>query len=419
MKLENFFHKIYKKLKNLNTKKIILVSGISMVSLIIILCMVGYFIIHNYISKMNLINPREEEMMEYEIEDDLEDEFDFYDEEFDYNNYGNQSQEDRYMSFSKSLSISEDENDNQLTSSLDMDKIDENLLKEQGYDEIYEYEEAIRKNIEDGSIPIMEDKNVFNILLIGRDARSSQERGRSDTMILVSINKKNKTITATSLLRDIYLEIPGKKNNRLNSAYSSGGAKLLMETIKQNFKIQIDKYISVDFFAFIDIVDAVGGISIDISEDEVEYANESIREVNYLLGEDLNQDIIREPGLQMMNGKQVLGFARIRSIGTDFARTARQREVLELIFNKIKNSSIIDLHHMLNKILPQVTTNLTEGEIFEQILKLPSYSKYQLQQWSIPIKGSYKNMRIRKMAVLGIDFNKNIEEIYNRIYLTD
>ncbi|HHU74831.1 MAG TPA: LCP family protein [Clostridiales bacterium] len=419
MKLENFFHKIYKKLKNLNIKKIILVSGISLVSLIIILCMVGYFIIHNYISKMNLINPKEEEMMEYEIEDDLEDEFDFYDEELDYDNYGGQSQEDRYMSFSKSLSISEDENDNQITSSLDMDKIDENLLKEQGYDEIYEYEEAIRKNIEDESIPIMEDKNVFNILLIGRDARSSQERGRSDTMILVSINKKNKTITATSLLRDIYLEIPGKKNNRLNSAYSSGGAKLLMETIKQNFKIQIDKYISVDFFAFIDIVDAVGGISIDISEDEVEYANESIREVNYLLGEDLNQDIIREPGLQMMNGKQVLGFARIRSIGTDFGRTARQREVLELIFNKIKNSSIIDLHHMLNKILPQVTTNLTEGEIFEQILKLPSYSKYQLQQWSIPIKGSYKNMRIRKMAVLGIDFNKNIEEIYNRIYLTD
>jgi LCP family protein required for cell wall assembly len=283
-------------------------------------------------------------------------------------------------------------------------------------EEIDNLEEKIRKNMEDNQTPIINDKDVTNILLIGCDTRKKGGSGRSDAMILVSINKKDKTITVTSILRDIYLQIPGKKNNRINAAYAMGGASLLMDTIEQNFKIKVDRFASVDFYAFIDIVDTIGGITLDVTEKEISVINRYIEEMNRLTGQDKVLDKITSPGTYLLNGKQTLGYVRNRYVGTDFARTARQREVLEKIFNGVKDLNLIKLNELMNKILPQVTTNLTEGEIFSMILSLPSYATYELQQWSIPMKGTYSNLRINKMSVLGIDFEENIKEIQRKIY---
>lgn len=325
------------------TRKILIIIAISIVSIIAIILLAAYLLIHSYINKMNLVSS--ESNLPNQLSDN---EGDSIDEELD--------------------SLLDQDHESGATDITDSPE-----------EEINYAEDKIRVNMEENKTPIIEDKDVFNILLIGSDTRKSGGRGRSDSMILISINKKTKTITATSILRDIYLQIPGKKNNRINAAYSLGGADLLMDTIEQNFKLEVNRYASVDFFAFIDIVDAIGGVTLDVSEKEIPVINNYVSEINRLNGEEESLDNLTEPGTLLLNGKQALGYARNRYIGNnDFERTARQRRVLEQVFLKTKDLGLLELSSLMNKLLPQVTTNLTQGEIFSMILSLPSYAKYDL-----------------------------------------
>lgn len=297
---------------------------------------------------------------------------------------------------------------------------DEELIGEVGEDGVdhgEEYDEMIAKNLEKQSVDIMKDKDVLNVLLIGTDNRTSGKRGLSDSMIIVSINSKTKQIVATSLLRDIYLSIPGKQNNRLNAAYIMGGTKLLIDTIESNFKIHIDKYATVDFFSFIHIVDKVGGVTIEITQDELRHFNNYVAHINSLINEEETDGQLASAGTYLLEGKQALAYSRIRYVGTDFARTARQRLVLELMFNKMKDLGVIDLADLMNDIFPEVTTDFSYNEILGLVLKVPTYLNYDIVSWSIPMKGTYKDITVRKMAVLGIDFEKNIDAMYQKIYL--
>lgn len=277
-------------------------------------------------------------------------------------------------------------------------------------------EDAIRRNMEENSVEIMKDKDVFNILLIGSDTRTAGESGRSDAMILVSINKKTKALIATSILRDIYLAIPGVGYNRINAAYAYGGADLLMDTVEQNLKIRVDRYASIDFYSFMEVIDAIGGVTLEVTEEEIPIINNYITGLNKLTGQAEDTDLLTHSGALSLNGKQALGYARNRYIGMDFERTARQRRVLEKVFEKVKKSNLIELNHLLNIILPQVTTNLTQGEIFSLLLNLPAYKNYDIKQWSVPVEDSYSFLRIRGMAVIGMDFDKNIDAINEKIY---
>lgn len=303
---------------------------------------------------------------------------------------------------------------------LNLDELDEVDASSNAVDaskeEIDTLEEQIRKNMEENSIAIKSDKDVLNILLIGSDTRTAGKGGRSDAMIVVSVNKNTKKIIATSLLRDIYLQIPGASNNRINAAFAYGGADLLMETIKENFRIDIDRYVSIDFYAFMKVVDIIGGVNVEVTDKDVPIMNNYIHELNRLQGRDSETDVFKASGNVDVNGIQALAYVRNRYIGTDFARTTKQREVLEKVFNKVKGSNIIELNKILNAVLPEVTTNLTEGELFSLILNLPAYSKYNLEQFSVPAKGTYNFLRIRGMDVIGIDFDKNIAELHGKIY---
>ncbi len=294
---------------------------------------------------------------------------------------------------------------------------EESALPDSPQEEVSSAEEMIRSNMQESSIPILYDEDVFNVLLIGGDSRKAGGVARSDAMMLVSINKKSKKITVTSLLRDIYLEIPGKKNNRLNAAYALGGAALLLDTVEQNFKVKVDKYASIDFFSFMDVVDAVGGVTLEVTQEEIPVINKYIKELNLLTGQEEEKDFLTIPGTLLLNGKQALGYSRNRYVGNaDFERTARQRRVLEQIFHQVKNLNILELKKLFDIILPQITTNLSEGEIFTLLLSLPSFMNYDIEQWSIPMANSYTSLRIRGMAVLGIDFEKNISELHRRAY---
>lgn len=284
--------------------------------------------------------------------------------------------------------------------------------------EIDRLEMQIETNLESSSIPIAYEKDVFHVLLIGTDNRADVSGSRSDSMILISINKKTSRIIMTSFMRDIYLSIPGHGNNRLNAAYAYGGADLLMKTIRQNFKIGVNQYVQVDFDSFIDIIDKLGGVQIDVSDAELPILNGYVEEINELKGLPEDDGILLQPGSGLtLTGKQALGYSRIRYVGNgDYQRTERQRTVMMQMSSKLKDQNIIQLNSILNRLLPDLTTNLSKGETFSLLLSVPAYEKYSVIQDRIPIDGSQTDMIIRHMDVLGIDLNENIAELQAKIY---
>lgn len=264
----------------------------------------------------------------------------------------------------------------------------------------------------------MKEEGVINILLIGNDSRQQGEDGRSDAMILLSISNETKTIHMTSLLRDMYVEIPGYKNNRLNAAYAYGGPELLMETLETNFDISVNRYVQVNFQAFANLVDVAGGVDLELTNEEVKYINGYLVEYNILEERPEGTDYL-DPTLSgtiHLNGPQALAYCRIRYIGTDFARTERQRKVLSAIISKAPATLLTNPIQMINGILPNLTTNLTEAEVRSLSLQAAKLLTYDIIQGSVPIEGSYSNASIRGMSVLEVDFEKNKEYIRAEIY---
>ena len=279
-------------------------------------------------------------------------------------------------------------------------------------------EEQLRLNMEDNSTPLMFSEDVYNILLIGNDSRDKNTLGRSDSMIIVSINKKTEEIVLTSIMRDSYVYIPGYGNSRINAAYAYGGADLLIDTIETNFKIKIDNYVAVNFFSFMDAVDAVGGVEITVSDAEVRVLNNYVTELNRLEGLPEDTDKLPCGGTYVLNGKQALGYSRIRYVGNaDYERTERQRRVLELMFDKMKNCSLTEITDVLDVVLPEVTTDITEGEMFSLILGMTTdYKDYEVQQYRVPYDGTIQNLTINGAMVLGIDLQVNINNMRRDIY---
>lgn len=267
------------------------------------------------------------------------------------------------------------------------------------------------------SEPMKED-GVINILLIGNDSRKNGEDGRSDAMILVSVSNRTKTIYMTSLLRDIYVEIPGHEGNRLNAAYAFGGPELLLETIKLNLDIEVNRYVQVNFQAFANLIDAVGGVELELTNEEVQLVNAYLNEYNMLEGRPIDTDYLPADasGRLHLNGPQALAYSRNRYIGTDFGRTERQRKILEAVFHQLPSSLLTNSGDMIDGILPNLTTNLSKSECYALSLEAPKLLTYDLVQASIPIEGSFQNATIRKMSVLQVDFEKNKEFIRTQIY---
>ncbi len=281
------------------------------------------------------------------------------------------------------------------------------VYNKMGYEEVQSY-----------SKEPMKESGVINILLIGNDSRENGEDGRSDAMILVSISDKTKTITMTSLLRDMYVEIPGHDGNRLNAAYSYGGPELLMQTIEQNFDIKVHRYALVNFQAFANLVDAVGGVDLELTNEEVNYVNGYLVEYNMLEGKPEGTDYLDTSlsGMIHLNGPQALAYTRNRYIGTDFGRTERQRKVLAAVMKKMPGTLAVNSSELIDGLFPNLTTNLTKNECFRLSLNGSKFLTYELVQQAIPAEGTYSNATIRKMSVLQVDFEANKKILQESIY---
>lgn len=278
-------------------------------------------------------------------------------------------------------------------------------------DEIKNLEEELRENLEAiEQNSELYKTNAFNVLLIGVDSRSDSMSGRSDCMILVSIDKSAKKAVMTSFLRDIYCYIPGYGSDRLNAAYAVGGTDLLTETIKANFGITVDWCVVVNFYLVMDLVDAVGGIDLDLTADEIRVMNQYyINAQNRLIGQPDGTDILSkdDAGTIHVNGNQALAYARVRYIGTDFARTGRQRTVIAKCLEKVKKMGLGEISSLAETFLPRVRTDLTEGNCAALLLMALNLGDYEMETMAVPVDGSWNNANIRGMSVLTIDFDEN------------
>lgn len=282
--------------------------------------------------------------------------------------------------------------------------IDEDTAK----DLIAQQEEALG-NLEDEDIA-----DTYNILLIGVDRRDGSWSGNSDVMMLVTVNKDRKTIYMTSFLRDLYANIPGIGVRKLNASCANGGAALCVETIKKNYGVQIDNYAMVDFNAMIDIVDALGGIELEFTEDEVKVANSCIREMCNLNGESFEKHQITSSGKINADGYQAVGYARDRYSGNtyDFGRTERQRKVLISIFDKAKTGGLGSLNAAAQSVLPYVTHDIPEITVLKLLMQVPGWLDYDIVQQHIP----YDNMYHSLNEILVPDMETTIRKIRETIY---
>ena len=291
----------------------------------------------------------------------------------------------------------------------DMEATEEELLR---------WNKHIDDIISDNStyeVPISED--VYNILLIGTDNRDVGGVGRSDVMMLVSINQKTQTIHLTSFLRDCYVSIPGYGKTRLNHSFAYGGPDKLMETLEQNFKVHVDRYVAVDFYSFMDVVDTLGGVWIYMTDEEIKVANKYIWSMNKLMDEEWSEDYIwGSEGWRKLNGKQALGHARNRFTGSDYERTARQRNIINMILYGCMNAQASTLVDLAQVILPQITTDMTKSEILNYAANIGAYTGYTIEQHQIPAEGTYSGATISGMSVISLDLDDNIEYLQNTIY---
>lgn len=259
---------------------------------------------------------------------------------------------------------------------------------------------------------------ITNMLIIGTDSRNPEdEAGRSDCILLMSVNRLSRTITLTSFLRDSYVEIPGHGSNRINAAYSFGGAPLLIETIENNYKIGIDGYFVVDFFSFIDVIDAVGGVEIDVTDEEADYINRYLCEINKILGKEQGDGNLTSSGHVKLSGKQALSYSRIRYIGTDFARTDRQREVLSALIASAKKTNPFKLAAELKDVLPSITTSIPAYKLANYVMALPVWMLFDIDQQRIPAEGTWQYFTTESgMSVIKLDFEKNTKVLWETIY---
>lgn len=191
-----------------------------------------------------------------------------------------------------------------------------------------------------------------------------------------------------------------------------------METIELNFGISVNRYVLVNFEAFANLVDAVGGVDLELTNDEVQYVNGYLIEYNMLTGKPEGTDYLDASlsGMLHLNGPQALAYSRNRYIGTDFGRTERQRKVLSAVIQNLPKAVLKNPMKLVDGLLPNLTTNLTRGECYLLSLQAGKLLAYDMVQSSVPVEGSYQNATIRGMAVLQVDFEKNREYLKSSIY---
>lgn len=243
---------------------------------------------------------------------------------------------------------------------------------------------------------------VTNILLVGQDTRVPGQRARSDSMIILTVDNNKKRLAMTSIMRDLYVQIPGYSDNKINAAYAFGGFDLLDATIESNFGVHIDYNVEVDFEGFKDIIDTIGGIDIRLNQAEVDYLSGNSKYSGHSGTGDISG---LQVGMNRLDGTAALAYARIRYVNTDtshddFGRTERQRIVIQTVFQKVKDQPWTDLLGVYNAVADDLTTDMTNDEIMSMALTVYQMGVQEIEEYRVPEDGSYSGETIKRMSVL-------------------
>lgn len=266
------------------------------------------------------------------------------------------------------------------------------------------------------------DTEIVNILLVGADKNADEQNKkgaeqRSDSMMIATMDIKHSKLKITSLMRDLYVDIPGYGKNKLNAAYKFGGIQLLYETIAQNFGIQMDGYAEVNFDAFVNVVDKMGGIEVTLTESEAKNLNDT----NYIKRKKYRNVKV---GKQTINGYQALGYCRIRhgkrqpdgrlpgvytasGKGDDYGRTERQRLTIQAILKKVKTQSPTELLELAEVLLPNIKTDISKKMIYTYLMTVIQMGTTELKQFRIPIDGGFSSQTINGGSCLVPDLEVN------------
>ena len=265
------------------------------------------------------------------------------------------------------------------------------------------------KDAIDATGEIYKDKRILNILLIGTDEYTEEfsENARGDSCMIMSVGKKDGSLKLASLERGMGVPIlDGKYKGQydwLTHTFRYGGADLMMREVRECFKVDVERYIRVNFATFKKGIEAVGGIDITLTAAEAAYISNT--------GHDCTA------GVNHLDGETALIYARCRHIDSDWHRIERQRNVIQAVVTKTKELDIAELNGLLNNVLPLVQTNLTRLEITELLLLAPKYRGAEIKQMTVPVSGSYGGMRgLGGRSLFSVDFDTNSRALKEFIY---
>ncbi len=252
-----------------------------------------------------------------------------------------------------------------------------------------------------------------NIAIFGVDSRSSNlgKGNRSDCIIIASINEKTKEVKLASVYRDTYVQIQGHGLDKINHAYSYGEAPLALGTLNTNLDLNVKEFVTVNFDAVAEAVDELGGVQINVEQNEIEYLNMYQTETAKVTGKKIKQ--VTKSGLQTLNGVQAVSYGRIRyTAGGDYKRTERMRDVIEAMLKKLQTKSIGEINTLLDNILPKIYTNISTGSIISEI---PSITKYKITDsigWPYNTKG--KTMTL--WYGIPITLESNVVQLHQELF---
>lgn len=257
---------------------------------------------------------------------------------------------------------------------------------------------------------------IKNIALFGVDSFDG-ETGRSDSIIIATIDSKNKKLKLSSIMRDSYVDIPDHGKDKINHAFAYGGAELAIKTINENYGLNIADYAKVDFNGMEDLINALGGIDIAIRDDEIDNFNEHIRHLSKNAG--VSPEYFSQAGTYHMNGLQALAYCRIRystDNGGDAERTSRHRIVLTKIFDKIMSSGVTQFPSLVSKVSPYIETSLSNGEIISLGTTVFTSGVKTMEQERFPLNSYMENLMVDGVYYLGFDKEVTKTQIQNYIY---
>lgn len=263
----------------------------------------------------------------------------------------------------------------------------------------------------------LDDGEWWNILLLGTDSRDiSKYYGLTDTIMILSINTRTNEVKLTSVMRDIWLNIPGHGENKINAANSRGGPQLVMRTVNQYFGMNISDYVLVGIEAMADIIDEIGGIRINVTEDEMNQINTQMTydaaefDMNHVAPlEEFGDDIL-------LNGNQAVAYARIRNLDSDYVRTQRQRSVIVAIATELQNENIATMLSVISTLVTYVQTNLEFGELIDIAGVGLMTDLNALEQYRIPVDGTFTSETVDGVWSMRPDFARNTELLHQFIY---